>query len=285
MPDLPAAVKSLTGGPVEYGSRPVIAFVHIQKTAGTSLKFVIRNSLGVRHSDVNPLDPAEKIFRSSDLQFARSANPYLLSISGHEISEPTRHLCGEVMPYTMLRDPAERMLSHYQHKVATGRHPEDFRLFLEDPENHNFQVRKIAGGEDLQKAIRLLEQDYFFVGLAERFDASLIVLRGLSPFMLDIRYRARNVATDNSIRCRVESDSRLMEAVESANQLDRQLWDYVDQNLFPRLVRRSGADESDAIPPWPGLRPPWRFHASRLYHRAFYRTRLKQERRRRGFAS
>lgn len=261
-----------------------IAFVHIQKTAGTSLKFVIRNSLGIRHSDVNPLDPREDSFRSRDLAFARSANPHLQSISGHELCEPTRHLQGEVVPYTILRDPVARMLSHFQHKVATGRHPDDFPRFLEDPENHNFQVRKIAGGEDLAKAIRLLGEAYFFVGLAERFDASLVVLQALCPFALDVRYRKRNVAADNSVRRRIESKRALMKAAEAANRLDRQLWEHVDGVLFPRLLARSGADVSCPVPAWPRSRPPWRYHASRLYHRAVYRTRLKRERRRRGFA-
>jgi hypothetical protein len=262
----------------------IIAFVHIQKTAGTSLKFVIRNSLGVRHSDVNPVDPREKTFRSGDLAFARSANPHLESISGHELCEPTRHLDGEVAPYTMLREPIARMLSHFQHKVATGRHPNDFPRFLEDPENHNFQVRKIAGGEDLTKAIRLLEEAYFFVGLAERFDASLMVLQALCPFALDTRYRQRNVATDNRLRRRVEADPGLMAAAETANRLDRQLWEYVDEALFPGLLAQSGADASRPVHAWPRGRPPWRYHTSRLYHRAVYRTRLKRERRRRGFA-
>jgi len=87
-------------------NEPVIAFVHIQKTAGTTTKFILRNSFGSRHSDVNPVDPTrDKPFESADLDFALTVIPGLRSISGHQIIEPTRHLAGRVMPYTMLRDP------------------------------------------------------------------------------------------------------------------------------------------------------------------------------------
>ena len=35
---------------------PIIALVHIRKTAGTSLKFVLKNSVGFSHCDVNAID-------------------------------------------------------------------------------------------------------------------------------------------------------------------------------------------------------------------------------------
>lgn len=276
----------------EYGPTPAeargadtcrpIAFVHIQKTAGTSLKFVLRNSFGIRHCDVNPLDPGQTFLGTGDLAFARSVTPGLMSISSHEIVEPTRYLGNAVLPYTILRDPVSRMLSHFQHKVATGRHDGDFRRFLEDEDNHNFQVRKIAGDEDLDKARRLLREQYFFAGLAERFDASLRVLQALCPYPLDIRYRLRNVAGDNRLRAAIESDDRLMEAAEAANRLDRQLWTYVDETLFPGLVERSGVDVARPVSGFPRMRLAWRFHLGRLYHRLYYRKRLKRERRRLG---
>jgi hypothetical protein len=85
----------------------------------------------------------------------------LRSVSGHEIIEPTRHLGESVMPYTMLRDPVARMISHFQDKKVRGHSPVEPDDFLSQANNHNFQVRKIAGEPNLQKACDLLQQRFF----------------------------------------------------------------------------------------------------------------------------
>ena len=33
---------------------PLLVFVHINKTAGTTLRFILRSSYGARHCDVEP---------------------------------------------------------------------------------------------------------------------------------------------------------------------------------------------------------------------------------------
>jgi hypothetical protein len=262
----------------------IIAFVHIQKTAGTSMKFVLRHSLGSRHSDVNPVDPAlGKPFDVSDLDFARAAVPGLRSISGHEIVEPTRHLAGRVLPYTMLRDPVQRMLSHYQDKRTTGRQAISIDDYLAVPANHDFQVRRIAGGPDLDKARDLLSGAFFFVGLVEQFALSLRIFRALCPYPMDLRCRRKNVARDGSIRERLMADAGLMDRIRAANRLDMRLYAHVEETLLPALQAATGIVDASPLPDYPRWRLPLRFHASRVRHRLVYRRRLKRERRRRGF--
>jgi hypothetical protein len=265
-------------GRVKY--RPLIAFVHIQKAAGTTLKFILKNSLGVRHSDVNPVaPPPDRPFDTSDLAFVRSTNPWLCSISGHEIIEPTRHLGDAVQPFTMLRDPVSRSLSHYQDKLVRGRRRITFEQFVCDPANRNFQVRKIAGEEDLDKAVRLLRERYLFVGLAERFAESVRILQALCPYSLDIRYRPKNVAADRSISDALASEPDAIDRLNEANQLDQRLWDYVSDDLLPELAQKAGVSRSEPLPSLGSLSFPWRFHASRVYHKLVYRPLLKRERR------
>ena len=267
---------------VTGGGRLPIAFVHIQKTAGTSLKFILRNSFGVRHCDVNAIDPAPGTpFAAGDLAFLKSVHPGIRSISGHEIIEPTRYLAGVVLPYTILREPLARSISHFQHKVATGRITPDLDRFLDDPANHNVQVRRIAGGEDLEKAKHLLREAYFFVGLAERFDASMKLFRSLCPYPIDLRCQHKNVVGRTALGRSLQADPRGLAKLREANRLDRQLWEFVNQTLFPEAAERSGADISGRLPQFPRSRVPWRFHLSRLRHRLLYRTRLKRARSRR----
>jgi len=271
-----------TAAPLAADEGPTIAFVHVQKAAGTTLKFILRNSLGVRHLDVNPVDPPyDRPFNRDDLAFARSANPRLCSISSHELIEPTRHLGDLVLPFTVLRDPVRRSVSHYQDKVVRGRRDLGFDDFIDDPANRNFQVRKIAGEEDLQAAMELLRDRYFFVGLAERFPESIRILEALCPYRLDIRCRPQNVAADRAISEALLCDPENLKRLQEANQLDQRLWDYVDRELLPASRRRAGAGGDEPLPRLPVVIPPWRFHASRAYHRLVYRPLLKRERRRR----
>jgi hypothetical protein len=260
--------------------RSLIAFVHIQKAAGTTLKFILKNSLGIRHSDVNPVAPPhDRPFDAGDLAFIRSTNPWVCSISGHEIIEPTRHLGAAAQPFTMLRDPVSRSLSHFQDKVVRGGRKITFEQFVSDPANRNFQVRKIAGEEDLDKAVSLLRDDYFFVGLAERFAESVQILQALCPYSLDIRCRPQNVAADRSISQALASEPDAIDRLNESNRLDQRLWDYVSEDLLPSLAEKAGGSRTEALPSLGPLSFPWRFHASRVYHKLVYRPLLKRERR------
>ena len=242
----------------------------------------MKNSFGVRHSDVNPVDPPyDRPFGLADLEFARSTNPWLRSISSHEIIQPTLHLGEAVRPFTLLRQPVARCISHYQDKVVRGRRTLSFAEYLDDPANHNFQVRKIAGAEDLERARTLLRERYLFVGLAERFAESARILARLCPWPLDLRCRPVNVAADRRISEQLLSDAAAIDRLREINRLDQQLWDYVATDLLPAFTSRTGSVETGPLPTLPATTIPWRLYASRLYHKLAYRPLLKRERRRR----
>ncbi len=264
----------------------MLAFVHIQKTAGTSMKFILKNSFGARHCDIRPVDPSRnKPVDDGDLAFAKRIYEDLRSIGGHELIEPTAHLSAQVCPYTMLRDPVSRAVSHFQDQNVRGREPPSFDAYLEDPGNHDFQVRKIAGTADLDKARVLLESDYFFVGLTERFDESMRLFAQRSPYPLDLRYVRRNVARDNRFREAVMGDPDKVARLREANRLDQALFEWVRDVLLPRQL--DAADPTPSSSPLPVIpdrliKPP-RYAASRAVHKLRYLPALKRERRRRGF--
>jgi hypothetical protein len=266
-------------GSDDQSERPLVAFVHIQKTAGTSVKFILKHSFGLTHCDVNPIDPAPgRIFAAPDLALVRRVYPKLRSISGHEIVEPTRHLGAAVTPFTMLREPVARMISHFQDKQIRGRADLEIDDFLDDPAQHDFQVRKIAGAPDLDKAKALLTERYFFVGLTERFAESMRLFARVCPYPIDLRSRRQNCARDDRIGRRLRGNRVLLERIREANRLDAALHRYVEERLLPERLAAGGIDDSP-LPLWSAGRPPLRFVLSRAYHRGVYRTMLKRARR------
>lgn len=53
----------------------------------------------------------------------------------------------------------------------------------------NLQIRHIAGAPDLEKAKEILKNQFFFVGLLERFDESMRILQKLFPYPLRLQYQ------------------------------------------------------------------------------------------------
>src|SRR5438552_15546752 len=69
-------------------SRRLLVFVHINKTAGTTVRYILRSSYGARHCDVEPWHGAwtDPPFSTPDLQRVRRLYPKLASIAGHRVS-------------------------------------------------------------------------------------------------------------------------------------------------------------------------------------------------------
>ena len=263
-------------GQGSWRTRPVLAFVHIQKTAGTSLITILRNSFGIGHLEVRTLDTSPgAVFSAADLAVVLRVSPWVKSICGHEIVEPTAHLPARFLPYTILREPVARTLSHFEDKQRRGREPPGLEDFLADPENRNFQVRKIAGCEDLDKAKRLLAESYLFVGIQERFDESVRALAALAPWPMDLRYMPSNVFESREIRDRLRQDPEVMARFKEINALDTELHDWVTRELYPAFLDRAGNPPADPLPTLAAGRRTFKYTASRFWQRSAYRYALK----------
>ncbi len=261
----------------------MIGFVHVNKTGGTTFKFILRNSFGLRHCDLQSKLPRHPV-TEADLRFAGKIFPFgLKSVAGHGLIDPRHHLSGPHDYVTFLRDPLARAASHYQHLLrARHRYQKtySFEEFLEDTRLHNLQVKTIAGSEDLDKAWHELEKHYHFVGLTERFDESLRLLQALGPYPLDLRYQRLHVAQDNTAKREVLDNPEKRALLTEQNALDMELYQYVQKKVYPDQLRKA----SGVPPPPMAFRRPgplrsYRYKLNRAYHQAVYRTLVKLRRR------
>jgi hypothetical protein len=128
--------------------------------------------------------------------------------------------------FTFLRDPVDRYLAHLNYQVARMDIPWTLERFLNEPRFDDFMVRRLAGRPDLDGALRVLETKLSFVGLVERFDESLVLLRQHLPWTtLDITYERRNVADVAAQPFRWEDLScETKERIVEKNRLDRELY-------------------------------------------------------------
>lgn len=249
----------------------MIVFLHINKTAGSTLQFVLENNFGISACHTN--HTKRPVFAQKDFEFARKFFPFMKSVAGHNLIDPLSLDVPSPFHITFLRDPIARVFSNYQGTILKG---ENRLTFEESMQKYGFlknqHVKLMAGGENLDKAKRYLER-CDFVGLTEKFDLSLHVLGKLCPYPLNLKYKRRRVATSNHIRKPLLEDSRMVELARHYNQLDIQLYDFAVKEIFPRICERAGFKPDDSVPSFDEYTTDfhWRYRLCHLYNLLIFR--------------
>ncbi len=160
---------------------------------------------------------------------------------------------------TILRDPIERVISYYYFIRRTSHHylhdfirseELDLKAFVESKAHvmiDNAQTRIISGvwhgpkfgectHETLEMAKRNLREDFAVVGLTERFDETLFLLKKAFGWR-NIFYIRQNVTANRPRRS--ELSPATLDAIVKTNQLDIDLYRYAT-SLFEEQIRRQG---------------------------------------------
>ncbi len=232
---------------------PLYAFVHIEKTAGRTVRAVLLRSFGTGHCEIRtPYSRREPEFEdrrvrvtAADLRRVRRVYRGLRGIAGHNV-KPCSDLDVEypdIRYFTFLRDPVRRYLSHFKNRSrAYGR--ADFERWTDAPWTHNWQTKMIAGEASAQKAIDLLAARVGFVGLTETFDESLLELGqwlGEPAFRpeyrpvnrLDEKSRRRDAAREQTDLSYLDEPA-IRERLRTVNALDQQVYDYAEREFCTR---------------------------------------------------
>ena len=148
------------------------------------------------------------------------------------------HQALEPNPWTyvsMLRDPVDRVLSLYQHRVekhGLTQSVEEYVAADRDPAMRDGQTRRLVGSDSslyrapvtdemLAAAKAHIEERFAVVGLTERFDESVVLLGRVFGWS-DVRYVRRNVRSDRPRRESLSSEA--LEAILDRNRHDAELY-------------------------------------------------------------
>ena len=211
-------------------------FIHIMKTAGTSLRNIIRAQF-----DDADLYPSRQY--DADLHEAHSSIPYLLSIPperrdhiraymGHFPYVATELLGQELTTMTTLRQPIERAISHLKHlRVFSPAHKElTLEAIYDDPilhgcflRNHQSKIFALSEADNPETFRDLLEVDdrrlamakenldrVDVVGVVERYDEFLRAVEARFGWRIDPSTRLRVGPADDvsdALRRRIRSDN------------------------------------------------------------------------------
>jgi len=226
-----------------------LIFLHIPKTAGTTLNRIIEwqyNPLSIFTVDPHRIRATVQRFRT----LSEDRRRRLRVVRGHLFYGIHEYLPQGATYITMLREPVARLLSSYFFILRRPLHPLHRKLKKEKlgvkglialtPNSQNLQCRFIAGiGKTgvcdrsvLENAKEHLSRSFRVVGISERFEESLLLIATKFQWSL-CYYEDRKVARNRSV---VEPD--VVEAIRQHNSLDLELYDF-GMKLFEEDLRRN----------------------------------------------
>jgi hypothetical protein len=205
----------------------MLLFTHIEKCGGTSLKEKFELTfIKYIHVSKNISGGNNKENDLTEAQFNRLKKLYLSDVGGHSVRPYLDFIDFQNnFSITFLRNPVERYMSHYNHEKGT-KYAKDFDHFLSRSYMTNFMVNKIAGCNDLDQAIQLLDQ-FSFVGDTNRYAQSLHHLSKLIGKKFYGLEHSKNVRKSNKNYLNFEdlSEEKKTEVLKQ-NDLDIKLYDY-----------------------------------------------------------
>ena len=258
----------------------MLVFIHINKTGGNTVSHILRSSYGVRHCQVEPwMGPP---FSAVELQRLRRVYPRLQSIAGHRIygHVDLSDTPADLTYFTLLRDPMTSCASRFQYKIHVSKKDLVFEKWIQQDSTRNHHTNWIAGTSDVDKAIEIIRTKNIFVGLAERFNESMLLLKSLVANDLNIAYRRVNVAGDNSIKEQLLTSDRTRQMIADAQEADLKLYRFVKEELYPTYQRAYGPQlEADVNRYQQMLRCQsfnyWNLNLCRLKHYMLYKPMLR----------
>ncbi len=231
-----------------------VLFLHIPKTAGTSLRAIVdeeyQGPLQVALYEPFPYSP--EVLEQLKAQ-ATTAKAFI----GHVFFGTDEVLGVRASYVTFLRHPVSRVVSYFLHNKRHDNSPYfdhirrgmTLRSMVEDhaiPEVNNNMTRMISGLHDnsalhsrdvLDLAIANMEDRFIFVGLSESLDDGLRVLSHRLGWDRRADVPQLNQAPDD---LREEVDPATWAAIEALNELDLELYDYGQQRFRRDLAATSG---------------------------------------------
>ena len=248
-----------------------LIFIHIAKTAGTTLNYLLERELynnSVFGAYDNTLDPrsrsgtgvfeAETVFQKLRIEEQARGAPFRF-VSGHMRFGLHKHLDRPSMYITFLRDPVERVTSAFNYVRSRGWLPEDSSLLdfvkMDFLGNSNAMVRQLVDDPSLDAstdpALRsdaraVAERDYIqakkditqrflFAAPVNRFDEALIVLAEHYDWPLEkLYYVSENITPKRGPKADITSE--VVSLIIDRNRWDKELYDWAKKR-FARKIK------------------------------------------------
>lgn len=245
-------------GPTAHRFYPrTLIFLHLPKAAGTTLQdIILRQYPGCQAYRFTGSPQRQEAFK----QLPEAARASFDVLTGHVHFGLHRWVPGPSTYMTMLRDPVDRVISHYYFVLQ---HPEHYlhpivkgkgyslhdyvekrtSIELDNDQTRYFLLREhreVPYGTlteaDLAEATGVLDAYFPVIGLADRFDESLVYMQCRFGW-LDVSYEKRNVTKERPKVAEVPQAT--LDLIRQTNRFDVALYEHA-RRLFESCIAALG---------------------------------------------
>jgi hypothetical protein len=228
-----------------------IIFLHIPKTGGRSLQNILLRQYS---DDEIVVDAHSKLDEIAAWPEERKRG--IRYLQGHFIYGAHRILPQECCYITMLREPVDRVISHYYFIKRSPSHPlnrvvQEQEISLEDyvtsgicQEASNDQARLIAGvsrdssvdvNDMLKMAKENIDKSFLMAGLVERFDETLMLLKRKLG-LRNVFYGVRNQTIGRPLYQEIPEQTRSL--IGEVNHADIELYAYAGDKMAEMIEQQ-----------------------------------------------
>lgn len=225
----------------------MLFFLHIPKTAGSSLNYIIKNNFQSKAQEIR-WHWTTWITQDELTQKLKEVDPYDKQlIHGHFVFGTHELLNQTDAKYlTFVRDPLKKAQSGYHHVKRDTRakyHSDYIQKKMDDYlldnrifENDNGLVRRLSGiGNEIpygqvsvhhfNLAIENINKNFLAVGITEHFDLSIELFRSLGVFK-NVYYWKQNVSKKKTPDSNIKLSDAIREKFRDTNRFDYDLYSY-----------------------------------------------------------
>ncbi len=236
--------------------KPTVIFMHIPKAAGSTLHGILERQYpksGIYDIDTSRLHESIDEFK----QLERDKKLNILLLKGHIPFGLHEYLPQQSRYLTMLRDPVNRVISHYNYAARRQDHylhetiiknKMSLKDYVSSGISHeidNAQVRLLSGHDDdlpigscdallLEQAKHNLATWFDVIGIVERFDESVLLMREKLNWRWSPIYVSRKVRKHKTPN--KEMSQELRASILKYNELDFKLYAFAN-TLFVQSIR------------------------------------------------
>lgn len=246
-------------------SREILVFLHISKTAGSTVRRILQESFGQGLIELYD-SLSMRAFTQKESIFLGETFANCQCMTSHNFCLPLKAQEGgkvSLLPFTFLRNPVERVISEYYYALSRSQRglikrqvPNNFiDWFQKDLDNKGFRIssnlqRDIIAYGDTSVALTRIKGELLFTGITERFDESLVLLRQilsergyiLKPWIL--RQNETNL-TNELARRRVSDRVKYGDTILNANLEDQLIYESSMRMLDRAIENYRGDFERD----------------------------------------
>lgn len=222
-----------------------LIFLHLPKNGGTTFNSIL-----------NRIYPKENTFTLHTVDHTRTNKEDFINLSkeernkikllkGHAIFGLHNYMNENTKYITFLRKPEERIISFYHYVLRKPNNKlykyvvdnkmslYDFVTNVTSSDLNNCQVRWISGINDkeeimLEKALENIKKHFSFIGLTEKFDESLILLKRKYNWTIPYYKELNRTKKRPLIK---EIDSKTLDAINNLNNVDNILYNKMERKI------------------------------------------------------